>query len=142
MITSENATSLRKHRAPARSRPWLVACTPHCHTPMNHALPSLPSIAITARRPAAMAVAAPAAWANDDEAARLRRLRSLLALFSLYAGALLSVIVLSDGADVGCILAGIAGHVLYATCRMVTSWRDASWLEEARDRSLARRRTA
>lgn len=105
---------------------------------MNHALSPLPSI--TAHR--SLAIAAPVDWASSDEAARLRRLRSLLALFSLYAGALLTVIVLSDGADVGCILAGIAGHVLYATYRMVTSWRDASWLEQARERILARRRLA
>jgi hypothetical protein len=74
-----------------------------------------------------------------EETLRLRRLRSLLALFSLYAGALLAVIVLSDGADVGCILAGISGHVLYATWRMVTTWRDASWLEQARERLMPRR---
>jgi hypothetical protein len=97
---------------------------------MNHALSPLPPI--TARHSPASA----------DEVARLRRLRSLLALFSLYAGALLTVILVSDGADVGCILAGIAGHVFYATYRMVTSWRDASWLEQARDRIQARRRTA
>jgi hypothetical protein len=110
---------------------------------MNHALPSLPSIAIAIHRPAPPArVVATAEWATSDEVARLRRLRSLLALFSLYAGALLAVIVLSDGADVGCILAGIAGHVLYATHRMVTSWRDASWLEQARERLVARRRFA
>ena len=95
---------------------------------MNHALSPVPSIA--SRRVLARASA--------DESARLKRLRSLLALFSLYAGALLAVIVVSDGADVGCILAGISGHVLYATYRMVTSWRDASWLEHARGRILAR----
>jgi len=78
-------------------------------------------------------------WASAEETLRLRRLRSLLALFSLYAGALLAVIVLSDGADVGCILAGISGHVLYATYRMVTTWRDATWLEHARERMILRR---
>jgi hypothetical protein len=82
---------------------------------------------------------APPDWSTPEETLRLRRLRSLLALFSLYAGALLAVIVLSDGADVGCILAGIAGHVLYATYRMVTTWRDASWLEQARERMILRR---
>lgn len=104
---------------------------------MNHALSPLPSIAQRS-----VPLPGPIDWATSDEAARLRRLRSLLALFSLYAGALLAVILLSDGADVGCILAGIAGHVLYATCRMVTSWRDASWLEQARDRIHARGRVA
>jgi hypothetical protein len=102
---------------------------------MNHAISPVP--ALTAR-----SAAVARERALNDETARLRRLRSLLALFALYAGALLAVIVLSDGADVGCILAGIAGHVLYATHRMVTSWRDASWLEHARDRMLARRRFA
>lgn len=102
---------------------------------MNHALSPLPTI--TQR---SVPLSVPIDWASSDEAARLRRLRSLLALFSLYAGALLAVIVLSDGADVGCILAGIAGHVLYATYRMVTSWRDASWLEQARERIYTSRR--
>lgn len=96
---------------------------------MNQALPSL-----TAR--------STALWARSDETARLRRLRSLLSLFALYAGSLLAVTLLSDGADIGCILAGIAGHVLYATGRMVTAFRDASFLEEARIRHLMRRRTA
>lgn len=102
---------------------------------MNHAISPVPTL--TARTAAVARV-----WAQSDETARLRRLRSLLALFALYASALLAVIVLSDGADVGCILAGIAGHVLYATHRMVASWRDASWLEHARDRMLARHRFA
>ena len=97
--------------------------------PMNHALPQL-----TAR--------SAALWATSDETARLRRLRSLLTLFVLYAGSLLAVAALSDGADIGCILAGIAGHVLYATCRMIASFRDATWIEEARLRCLLRHRTA
>jgi hypothetical protein len=81
-------------------------------------------------------------WAHFDESARLRRLRALLGLFFLYASALVTVMVVSDAADIGCILAGIAGHVLYATYRMVSSWRDASWLEDARDRLLRRRYAA
>jgi hypothetical protein len=97
---------------------------------MNHALSPVPSIT---SRPAARRST------SGDESARLKRLRSLLALLSLYAGALLVVVVLSNGADVGCILAGISGHVLYATYRIVTAWRDASWLEHARERILARR---
>jgi hypothetical protein len=72
--------------------------------------------------------------ASADETARLKRLRSLLSLFALYAGCLLAVILVSDGADIGCILAGIAGHVLYATYGMVRTWRDATWLENARAR--------
>lgn len=61
-------------------------------------------------------------------------MRSLLALFGLYAFALLAVMMVSDGADIGCILAGIAGHVLWATHRMIVSWRDAAWIENARAR--------
>lgn len=72
---------------------------------------------------------------THEEALRVRRLRSLLSLFVLYAVALLTVIVISDGADVGCILAGIAGHVLYATYRLVAVWRDDCWLEDARART-------
>ena len=74
-----------------------------------------------------------------EDPAALRRMRSLLALFTLYALALITVMVLSDGADIGCMLAGIAGHVLYATRRIVTSWRDASWLH-ARRMQLVRAR--
>lgn len=83
-----------------------------------------------------------ALWAASEETARLRRLRSLLSLFALYAGSLVAVTLLSDGADIGCILVGIAGHTLYATYRMVGSFRDAAWLEDARMRALLRRRTA
>jgi hypothetical protein len=75
-----------------------------------------------------------------DETARLKRLRSLLALFSLYAAALLVVVSVSDGADIGCILGGIAGHVLYATRRIVSAWRDAAWLDDARTRFVMMRR--
>ncbi len=73
-------------------------------------------------------------WLVHEEAARLRRLRTLLALFALYAAALLAVTLLSDGADVGCVLAGISGHVMYATLRLVSEWRDAAWLDHARRR--------
>jgi hypothetical protein len=95
--------------------------------PMNHALGPTSLRALTA--------------ANDtwsDETGRLRRLQSLLALLSLYAAALLAVIALSDGADIGCILGGIAGHVLYATHRMAALWRDDAWMDEARARLAAR----
>lgn len=81
------------------------------------------------------ASASRAAWMNHEEAVRLRRLRSLLGLFSLYAAALLVVVTLSDGADIGCILGGIAGHALYAAHRIVSSWRDATWLEDAKART-------
>jgi hypothetical protein len=76
-------------------------------------------------------------WLVHEEASRLRRLRTLLALFALYAAALLVVTLLSDGADVGCVLAGISGHVMYATFRLVASWRDAAWLDHARRRCFA-----
>jgi hypothetical protein len=80
------------------------------------------------------------AWTTHEENARLRRLRSLLGLFSLYAAALFIVVAVSDGADIGCILGGVAGHVLYATLRIVSSWRDAAWLEDAKVRSVSRLR--
>ncbi|HEY8078473.1 MAG TPA: hypothetical protein VIF62_30295 [Labilithrix sp.] len=76
-------------------------------------------------------------WMLHEEAGRLRRLRGLLALFALYAAALLAVTLLSDGADVGCVLAGISGHVMYATLRLVAEWRDAAWLDHARRRLYA-----
>lgn len=76
------------------------------------------------------------AWMVQEEASRLKRLRTLLSLFALYAAALLAVTLLSDGADVGCVLAGISGHVMYATFRLVASWRDAAWLDHARRRSF------
>ncbi len=75
----------------------------------------------------------------DADAGRVRQLRSLLSLFALYAAALLGVILLSDGADIGCILAGIGGHVLYASGKTALAWREASWLEAARARVLRRR---
>jgi hypothetical protein len=77
---------------------------------------------------------APPAWSRHEEGARLRRLRSLLALFALYAAALLMVVMVSEGADLGCILGGIAGHVVYALGRVVGCWRDAASLEDAKAR--------
>lgn len=71
---------------------------------------------------------------------RQRRLRSLLGLFSLYAAALLTVVAVSDGADVGCILAGIAGHVLHATHRISAARRDATGLDDAKARAILRLR--
>jgi hypothetical protein len=58
----------------------------------------------------------------------------LLALFSLYAAALFVLVLVTDGADIGCVLGGIAGHVLYASHRIALSWRDASGLEDAKAR--------
>lgn len=75
----------------------------------------------------------------DEDSGRVRQLRALLSLFALYATALLAVILLSDGADIGCILAGIGGHVLYASAKTALAWRDATWLEAARARVVRRR---
>lgn len=80
-------------------------------------------------------------WTQHEEVMRLRRLRALLGLFALYAFALMALITVSDGADIGCILGGIAGHVLYATHRVVASWRDAAGLEDAKARVAARLRS-
>lgn len=77
--------------------------------------------------------------ALGDDIVRIRQLRALLALLSLYVAALLVVIVLSDGADIGCILAGIGGHVLYASAKTALAWREAAWFEAARSRVLQRR---
>lgn len=78
-------------------------------------------------------------WLEEEEdSARLKRLRALVSLFALYATALLAVILISDGADIGCILAGIAGHVLYASGKTALAWREASWLERARARVAKR----
>jgi hypothetical protein len=74
---------------------------------------------------------------HPEDAARLRRLRSLLALFALYALALMAVSFMSDGADIGCVLAGISGHVFYSTFRLVGMWRDDAWLDHARARLAA-----
>jgi len=97
-------------------------------------LSSIPLHAPAARR--APTPTAPA-WLLQEEASRLRRLRTLLALFALYAAALLAVTLLSDGADVGCVLAGISGHIMYATFRLVASWREAAWFDHARRRCFA-----
>ena len=70
----------------------------------------------------------------EGDLGRIRQLRSLLALLALYAATLLVVVLVSDGADIGCILTGIAGHVLYASVRTAHAWREASWLEAARVR--------
>ena len=45
-----------------------------------------------------------------EDAKQGRRVRSLLTLFSLYCAALLAVMILSDAADVGSILAAIAAR--------------------------------
>jgi hypothetical protein len=99
---------------------------------MQHAFPTA-AVALTRPRRAEANVAL-----SHEEALRVRRLRSLLALFVLYAVALVTVMAVSDGADVGCILAGIAGHVLFATSRLLHVWRDDCWLEDARARTRLR----
>jgi len=62
---------------------------------------------------------------------RERRIRSLMTLFGVYAAALAIVFAVSDGPDLGCILLGIAGHVVYASIKLGVSFRDALWLERA-----------
>lgn len=107
---------------------------------MNQALPSGHfALAPIARREAR---SFESAWQEQEDSARLRRMHSLIGLFALYTVVLLIVIALSDGADIGCVLGGIAGHVLYATHRLITSWRDAAWLENARARMTRRLRFA
>ena len=77
-------------------------------------------------------------WEHHEETSRLRRLRSLLALFALYASSLMLIVLVSEGADIGCILGGIAGHVLFATWRIFGTWRDAAHLQEAKSRIAMR----
>jgi hypothetical protein len=77
--------------------------------------------------------------ATEEDAARARQFRSLLSLLALYTTALVAVVVLPDGADIGCILGGIAGHMLYAGAKLALEWRDASSLAYARGRILRRR---
>lgn len=104
-------------------------------------LPAIATGAARARRSTPQEVAWTYPWTRHEERMRLRRLRSLLGLFALYAVALMALITVSDGADIGCMLGGIAGHVLYATHRVMLSWRDAAGLEDAKSRTLARIRT-
>jgi hypothetical protein len=79
----------------------------------------------------------------DEDSGHVRQLRSLCALFTLYAGTLLVVIFfVSDGATIGTVLVGIGGHVLYASAKTALAWREASWLAAARIRMLHRHRLA
>jgi hypothetical protein len=71
---------------------------------------------------------------EQEESAQVRRLWSLVSLLALYAAALLLVLLVSDGPDIGCILMGIAGHVLYASGKTAHAWREAAWLDCARSR--------
>lgn len=108
---------------------------------MNQALfPASVSVATRGARPSARQTrrASRDAWTSHDDAARNRRLRALFGLLSLYTAALLVVIALSDGADLGCILVGVAAHSLYAAHRTFASWRDAAQLEDAKARTVAR----
>jgi hypothetical protein len=71
---------------------------------------------------------------EEDDSGHVRRLWSLLSLFSLYAAALFIVMLVSDGPDIGCILMGIAGHVVYASGKTALAWREATWMDAARAR--------
>jgi hypothetical protein len=76
---------------------------------------------------------------DHEEPSRSRQIRSLIALFGLYAFVLSFVMVfVSDGANIGSILAAIGGHALYASAREALAWREASWLEAVRARVLRR----
>jgi hypothetical protein len=91
-------------------------------------------------RPVDLPLVPPAAeQATVDDSAHARHLRSLRSLFVLYASVLCFVVLFFDGADLGCILSGIAGHVLWASARTAFVWRDASWLERAREHVRLRR---
>ena len=67
-----------------------------------------------------------------SEVSARRRIRSLRGLFALYTFALLSITVLSDGEDVGCLLVAILAHVIYAAARTIGSWREDTWLDPIR----------
>lgn len=81
----------------------------------------------------------PSPYTIEEGHQRDRHLRVLLSLLALYTATLLIVIVLPDDADVACILAGIGGHILYASAKTLLAWREATWLEAARTRVLRRR---
>lgn len=100
---------------------------------MNLSLPTLRTLSLEAPRGVGSA---------SEETAHVRRLWSLVTLLGLYATALLVVLLVSDGPDVGCILMGIAGHVLYASAKMAQAWREATWMEDARFRLYRRFRRA
>jgi hypothetical protein len=63
----------------------------------------------------------------------------LVTLFAIYAVALIVAALVADGPDFGCVLGGIAAHVLYQSVLTARSWREASWLESARVRFYQRR---
>jgi len=69
---------------------------------------------------------------------RDRHLRSLITLFALYAVAVLAAALVADGPDFGCILGGIAGHVLFQSVHTARAWRRAAWIESARTRFYRR----
>jgi hypothetical protein len=95
---------------------------------MNLSLPSLRTLTVDSR------------LVGEDDSAHVRRLWSLVSLLAVYATALVVVLFVSEGPDLGCILMGIAGHVVYASARLAASWRDASFMDAARARVYARRR--
>lgn len=84
--------------------------------------------------------AAPRVASSDEEGSRVRQLRSLVALFGLYASVLVFVLLfVEDGGDIGSVLAGIAGHAVYASYKAAVAWREASWLDAVRGRMLRAR---
>ena len=107
---------------------------------MDHAVQPDGFVAMNVSLPQALSRALPTVM--DEDVHRLRQLRTLISLLALYAAVLLVVMLLSDGPVIGCILAGIAGHVLYASVKTALAWREAAWLEAARARLCRQRATA
>jgi hypothetical protein len=69
----------------------------------------------------------------SDAAERARRVHILFALFAIYTTGLTLVVVMSDGADIGCLLAALAAHLVYV------AWRRSR--APGRDAILVRRKS-
>lgn len=66
-----------------------------------------------------------------------RRRASLLALLAIYGGCLALINVLSDGADIGCILVALVAHIVWVAVRAASEARGVPWLVYARPGGLA-----
>jgi hypothetical protein len=115
---------------------------------MNLSLRALP-LAGRATVPSAPATATATRWADVEgettesmwpSALSPRRLGALLTLLSLYSVALLIVMLVSDGPDIGCILMGIFGHVSWVSGRSLWRWRQAVQFDRAVEPIILRRR--
>src|SRR5687767_10298462 len=69
----------------------------------------------------------------SDASERARRVHLLFALFAIYTTGLTLVVVMSDGADIGCLLAALAAHLIYV------AWRRSR--APGRDAILVRRKS-